>query len=235
MGTFEAAWQHHPKNTLLYKVLAVKYLWGLARRVPIPARAAINTELGCGCIAQAAMQKVGGSLYPVSWWGCWNGTSLCGWNRHLHRGMPQRYWLQSHSGEGWGWRDVLCSQVRAKAGSHHHNLLNINKIQKYRHKMNKTEMKGRAIDGGCLQGKWKIRCSSFLLRNPLLRLHGSSASGEDLLRPVKVIENSQCSSAGRHYLPESSRVWDGICVSVLLSTLIMDAIAAAPPGQSRAV
>lgn len=27
-----------------------------------------------------------------------------------------------------------CSQVRAKEGSHHHNLLNINKLQKYVHK-----------------------------------------------------------------------------------------------------
>lgn len=48
--------------------------------------------------------------------------------------VPQRYWLQSHSGEDWGWRDMLCSQGRAKAGSHHYNLLNINKIQKYSHK-----------------------------------------------------------------------------------------------------
>lgn len=40
----------------------------------------------------------------------------------------------SHSGEDRGWKDMLCSQGRAKAGSHHYNLLNINKIQKYSHK-----------------------------------------------------------------------------------------------------
>lgn len=121
-------------NTLLYKVLALKYLWGFARRVPIPANASINTELGCECAAQACCAEGRWVFVPGFW------MRLLKWcisvrakSSPLWR-VPQRYWLQSHSGEDRGWKDMLCSQGRAKAGSHHYNLLNINKIQKYSHK-----------------------------------------------------------------------------------------------------
>lgn len=40
---------------------------------------------------------------------------------------------EEQEGRRWG-EGYDCSQVRAKAGFHHHNLLNINRFQKYVHK-----------------------------------------------------------------------------------------------------